>query len=180
MKKLYTIFFVVIVLLCCLAVYTGKSIQSTEKEKKQTFYENGYSKGYNDGYEDVFLNLWQAGDGTEIYLESGKAWETDQFSISITQGEGELDGTIQINLSTSTLTMDECFEDQRLFFNVYSYDGSQFESLLTGELFYMKAVLEEHGDHTAQATVGLYDSTKLVAILMAVDNRIYRAVYYIS
>lgn len=51
MKKLYAVILAVIVLLCCLAVYTGSSIRTAEKEKKETYFEDGYNKGYNDGYD---------------------------------------------------------------------------------------------------------------------------------
>ena len=88
MKKLYAMIFVAIALLCCLAVYTGKSIRETEREKKVTYYTDGYDKGYNDGYDTGYdEGHWKGYEFgyDEGYWEAEKAYE-DNYTDGYNEG----------------------------------------------------------------------------------------------
>lgn len=61
MKKLYAISIAIIVLLCFLAVYTGRSIREAEKEKKVTYYADGYDTGYEEGYDEGYFYGYEDG-----------------------------------------------------------------------------------------------------------------------
>ncbi len=142
--------------------------------------DDHYLEGLEQGYEDVFLNLWRATASGDNMLDSGELWETEHFTITITSDKNEWRSNISIELITHNLSISECFDEQQMLFNVFSYDGSQFSGLLTDDLFYMYAQLEEITQHTAQATVGIDDTTKCIAILVAIDSCIYKATYNIA
>lgn len=165
---------IVIILLTAMCVTLSSCVQS----QGASVSDDAYIEGIEQGYEDVFTNLWYASTGV-IILEPGELWETDHFSVLITSGQDKCGENIHIELATLDLTITECFDEQQMLFNVFSYDGSQFDGLLTGDLFYMNALLEDVGKYTAEATVGFYDTTECIAILVVVDGCIYKAIYYV-
>jgi hypothetical protein len=142
-----------------------------------TSIDDSYQEGLDQGYEDVFLNLWYASAPGVNILVSGESWKTEHFTLSITSGEDEWGSNIHIEMETHGLTMSECFDEQKMLFNVFSYTDGQWDGLLTDDLFYMYATLEEVTENTAKATVGIYDTTEQIAILVAVDGCIYKAVF---
>ena len=168
--KRYTVVLALLALCICLS--------SCSKSQDIALVDDSFLDGLEQGYEDVFLNLWSATSGITV-IEQGKEWETDHFSLLITSGTDGDRGSIHFELTTYDLTTAECFDDQRMLINVFSYDEGEFEGILTDDLFYMYASLEELGEHTAHATVGIYDTTERIAVLIAVDGRIYKAAYYV-
>jgi hypothetical protein len=137
--------------------------------------DDSYLRGLDQGYKDVFLNLWYAAAPEVKLLTSGETWKTEHFTLSITSGEDDWGRNIHIKMKTHNLTMSECFEEKKILFNVFSYADSQWNGLLTNDLFYMYATLEEVTENFAKATVGIYDTTEKIAILVAVDGCIYKA-----
>lgn len=88
MKKIYAVLFAVIVLLCCLAVYSGKSIRAVEKEKREAYYENGYNVGYNDGYDAGYEEgRWEGYDDgyDEGYWDAENTYE-DNYDNGYSDG----------------------------------------------------------------------------------------------
>lgn len=166
-----------ILILSLLALCIG--LAACSKSQTTPEIDDSFIDGIEQGHEDVFLNLWSATSGITV-IEQDKVWETDHFSMLITSGADGDRKSIHIELTSYDLTMEECFDDQQMLINVFSYDEGDFEGILTDDLFYMYASLEELGDHTAHATVGIYDTTERVAVLIAVDGHIYKAVYYIA
>ena len=160
----------VIVVLCI-------SLSSCKPTQDFSNCEDSYLDGLNRGYEDAFLNLWYAAAPGVNVIHPSKPWETEHFSITIISGENEWGRNINIELLTHNLSISDCFEEQKMLFNVFSYDGNQFEGLLTDDLFYMYATLEEVTENAAKATVGIRDTTELIAILVAVDGCIYKATF---
>ena len=172
MKKFIIILSVLIIVFC--------SLTSCSSSQNIPSADDSYAEGLEQGYEDVFLNLWWASAPGANILEPGELWETDHFSLRISSDKNEQGMNIHIELTTHNISISECFDDQKMLFNVFSYDGNQFDGLLTDDLFYMYALLEEVTDNTAHATVGVYDTTDRIAILLAIGGSIYKATYYIT
>lgn len=158
----------IVAIVLCIVLSSCSSSQGSSSD-------NSYLEGLDQGYEDVFLNLWYAAAPGVNILASGESWKTEHFTLSITSGEDEWGSNIHIEMETHDLTMSECFDAQKMLFNVFSYDDGQWDGLLTDDLFYMYATLEEVTENTAKATVEIYDTTKQIAILVAIDGCIYKA-----
>lgn len=140
--------------------------------------DDSYLNGIEQGYKDVFLNLWDSSTSVSI-IDDNTPLETDEFTLSLSLDRNESGRNIHFHLETHTRTIEDCFNNKKMLFNVFTHNGEQFEPLLTDDLFYMYAVLEEVAANKAKATVGIYDSVVSLAILISIDSQIYTAVYYI-
>lgn len=146
--------------------------------KQVTSSDDSYLKGIEQGYEDVFYNLWWAA-ANHTFLDHGEKWETDHFTITITSNNKEEGSSIIVKLTTNDITISECFDDKKMLINLFSSCEGQLDGLLTDDLFYWYAQMEEITDNTASATVGIYENTEKVLIVVAVDGCIYKASYII-
>lgn len=140
--------------------------------------DDSYLNGIEQGYKDVFLNLWESSTLVSI-IDDDTPWKTDQFTLSLALGKDEWGRNVRFHLETHTRTMEDCFDNKKMLFNVFTHNGEQFDPLLTDDLFYMYAAMEEVAANKAKATVGIYDSVESLAILISIDSQIYTAVYYI-
>lgn len=149
-------------------------LSSCSANQKDSLDSDAYLDGLEQGYKDVFLNLWWAAGPINI-VKTDVSWETEHFSLYVSTDETAEGKSVHFELTTHSHTISECFDEQEMLFNVFSYSNGQYDALLTGDLFYMYAQLEYVSENTAHATVRLNDSTDQVALLIAVDGLIYKA-----
>ena len=169
MKRFFAVIAFIFLCFCMTACSPSENSSGTD---------DSYLNGIEQGYKDVFLNLWQSSTLVSI-IDDDTPWETDKFTLSLALGKDGWGRNVRFHLETHTRTMEDCFKNKKMLFNVFTHNGEQFDPLLTDDLFYMYALVEEGAANKAKATVGIYDSVESLAILISIDNQIYTAVYYI-
>ena len=166
-RKLYISILCVAILFCCAACNASSESPAVD---------DSYLEGMERGYEDVFLNLWEASPNLHL-IHPEETWDTASFSLTLHTGSDDWGETVGIDFISLRNSVIECFEEQEILLNVYSYNGNGFDAILYDGLFYMHATLEYFEGNVARATIHTYEDTQSIAILIVADGIVYRAVY---
>ena len=158
----------------CLSLLTACAEESTHSA-----YKDEYSDGLIDGHRDVFLDLWTASSLNEI-LFSEELWETDDFTISFSNKKTSDSMFLTFDLTLKNFTITECFEESKMFFNIYSVNDSQWDMVLGYDNYFDYALFEHLEDRNGKGSIGISDDAERLAIIIVIDGSIYKATYEIS
>lgn len=180
-------FFKALFLICVLAINCSACVV----EDYDTGYRDGYDYGWTDGIDfgqrEVFENLWGAAN-INSFLQNGERWETDHFSLVLTHGvrkttikssSNETEPYVEFELTLKGETITNCYNNKKILFNIYSHNDYNWTPVLYDDIYYDYALLNQFplNENSCSASVGLYDDTKRLGIIIVIDGSIYKATY---
>ena len=159
----------------CLAILTACGEVPTYSGS----YEDGWLEGIEYGRGEVFESLWYSAELNEI-LFHGELWETNDFAISFSDKKTAEGMFLTFDLTLKNFTITECFEESKMFFNIYSVNDSQWDMVLGYDNYFDYALFEHLEDNNGKGSIGIYDDVERLAIIIVIDGSIYKATYEIS
>ena len=149
------------------------SCANVEDEVSETWLE-----GIEQGRQDMFLELWQAADLLNI-LNCNEAWETDYFSLIFSHNTTEEGVFLTFDLTLNNLSIQKCFEEKKMFFNIYSNSISNrnWDMVLGYDYYFDYALLGHLDGHNGKGTIGLCDTPDSLAIIIVIDGCLFTATY---
>lgn len=142
-------------------------------------FSDSYLEGYGKGKMDVFLDLYYASSDKEL-LSSGDLWETDHFSLLLSDECNDGNYQLHFDLKLNDLTIERCQEERGMLFCVYSYSAGEWREILSGDDYYYLALFDYVKGKNAKWSCGIYEEEKKIAAIIVIDSCIYTAAYLLK
>ena len=168
---------IVCVALCVIFIFC---LSSCMKKYDIDSYGNQYNEGIEQGREDMFIALYNASSYKKI-LYSGDVWETQHFSLILSTQKSNDETHLKYNITLKDIKIDQCYEEDKMVFNIYSWNSGSYDVVLGYDNYYDFAILEHDyplGGNTASGRTSLYDNTKKLIAIIVIDDCVYTAIYY--
>ncbi len=140
--------------------------------------ETQYEVGVMDGKADMFERLYNAAYGkNSVALSSGDVWETSKFTLKLSDTRADGEKKLSFDLTLSDRTIEECYNYNLLFFNIYTLGNPQSEEVLYDDIYALYAdCIDGNNIH---GTVSFSEDFVLYVIIVY-DGVIYTADYFVS
>jgi len=166
----------------CAVLILGLS--SCEKANKTDSSNDQFIEGAEYGREEVFIDLVDASPYKKI-INFDDVWETEDFSLVLSNVDVKGEPYLKYDLTLHNIKIDECYEDNKMLFNIYSWGNGLWNVVLGYDNYYDYAILENDyplGGYTATGKTGLYDYDDIekLVVIIVIDGNVHTAICRLS
>lgn len=143
--------------------------------------ESTYTDGYNQGKYDMFNSIYLATSKNKALLSSGVPWETEHFTLIFKSKVVDDVTELTFDMTLSNTTLEECFNNKEMFFNIYSATNHQIlDVILDNDNYFDYMALQHLENNNGTGTVKITNKTaKLLITIIVIESQIYSSIYFI-
>jgi hypothetical protein len=169
-------------LLCITLVFGLTSCKQNINE----IHDEAFQEGVQHGIEDTFLRLYNSiCFENEPIISYGDVWDTDHFSLTIYDTINDDEAYLTYDLILKDTTVEDCFEREVFFFNIYAYSDTK-GLILVRDDFLWDGLLDYEGSNDeylkgnrVKSRCELLDNSDIqsIVIIIATKGYLYSATY---